>query len=304
MALACAAGDDACAWILLAGVVASTKGSATVAITALVGGLLYGVVMLTLGRAGLRRLIDRVDLGSRGTGSLPTGTLIIVLLVMLAGAWITDLVGIYAVFGAFIAGTAMPRGRFVELLRERLEPLTAYLLLPAFFIYSGLNTRLTLIFDPPTLLMTLLVLVVAFAGKGLSVGIAARLQGMSRREAASLGSLMNARGLMELILLNIGLTAGIVTPKLYTIMAIMAIVTTFAATPLHRWVVRNGVKAGVGFGPTGEVPLALTGQGAAPDGPGPAAAHGAEPTATPPSEVPAGSGNNWPAPAVAAADHG
>ncbi|OLB73792.1 MAG: cation/H(+) antiporter [Actinobacteria bacterium 13_2_20CM_2_71_6] len=257
MALACAAADDACAWILLAGVVATTKGSPTVAVLALGGGLAYGVAMLTVGRRLLRRLGDRVDTSMAGTADSgpPTGALIIALLVMLLGAWIADLVGIYAVFGAFVAGVAMPRGRFVELLRERLEPLTAYLLLPAFFVYSGLNTHLTLIFDPPVLLMTGLVLLVAFVGKGFSVGIAARLQGLSPREAGSLGALMNARGLMELILLNIGLTAGIVTPKVYTILAIMAIVTTFAATPVHRWIQARATRAGVAFGPSGEIPL-------------------------------------------------
>jgi Kef-type K+ transport system membrane component KefB len=236
LALACAAADDAAAWVLLAAVVASTKGSVAVALAALVGGLAYIALMVTGGRHLLRRLGHWAENRARQGEPLPSGALVTAMLVMLAGAWFTDLVGIYAVFGAFVAGAVMPRGPFADVLRERLEPLTGYLLLPAFFVYSGLNTRLSLVFEPTTLVMLLVVLVVAFAGKGLSVTLAARSQGLPWREAGSLGALMNARGLMELILLNIGLNAGIVTPKLYTILAVMTIVTTFVATPLHLWI--------------------------------------------------------------------
>ncbi|HCT78429.1 MAG TPA: cation/H(+) antiporter [Micromonosporaceae bacterium] len=236
MALACAAADDAAAWILLAGVVAATKGSASIALLAIAGTIFYLVLMLTVGKRLLRRMGDYADTRmARGEG-LPIGALVGAMMVLLVGAWFTDLVGVYAVFGAFLAGVVMPRGQLITVLRERLEPLTAYLLLPAFFVYSGLNTRLTLLFDPTVLVMLVIVLIISFAGKGLSVAAAARAQGMGWREAGSLGALMNARGLMELILLNIGLNAGIVTPQLYTILAVMAIVTTFAATPLHNWI--------------------------------------------------------------------
>jgi Kef-type K+ transport system membrane component KefB len=135
-----------------------------------------------------------------------------------------------------------------------MEPLTAYLLLPAFFIYSGLNTQLSLIFEPAVLLMTVVVLVVSFLGKFGAVGLAARWQGMSWREAGSMGALANSRGLMELILLNIGLASGLVSPALYTILAIMTIITTFAATPLHRMFSRNALRRGLTFGPHGEMP--------------------------------------------------
>jgi Kef-type K+ transport system membrane component KefB len=233
MALACAAADDAVAWILLAGVGASTKGSAAIAVVALLGSVAYLAVMLTVVRRLLRRLNDYATAKTRQGEGLPSGVLVSALLIVLVGAWLTDLIGVYAVFGAFIAGIVMPRGPMTTRLRERLEPLTAYLLLPAFFVYSGLNTRLTLLFEPGVLVALIVVLAVAVIGKGVSVAIAARVQGLPWREAGSLGALMNARGLMELILLNVGLTAGIVTPELYTILAIMTIVTTFAASPLH-----------------------------------------------------------------------
>lgn len=133
MALACAAADDAFAWIMLATVVATAKGSVIGAVIALGGGAFYLVFMLTVGKRGLRRL-DSWAKSHSPVDQLPAGPLIVTLLVVLIGAWFTDFVGIYAVFGAFIAGTVMPRGRLVEALKERLEPLTAYLLLPAFFI--------------------------------------------------------------------------------------------------------------------------------------------------------------------------
>ncbi len=122
------------------------------------------------------------------TGGLPIAHTSIVLLVILTASWFTDLVGIYSVFGAFVAGAVMPpRGALLDAIRERFEPLVAYLLLPAFFIYSGLNTQLTLIFDRSTLLMAGIVLVVSFAAKFAAVGLAARWQGMSWYEAGSMG---------------------------------------------------------------------------------------------------------------------
>ena len=243
VALACAAADDAVAWILLAAVVASTKSTALGAALALVGGLVYLTVMLTAGRRLLGRLGSWSDRQSGDKRTLPVGALVTTMLVLLAGAWFTDYVGIYAVFGAFIAGVAMPRGVLADTLRERIEPLTAYVLVPAFFVYSGLNTDLNLMLGGSMLAMLALILVVSFLGKGVAVGIAGRLQGMNWNEAGSLGALMNARGLMELILLNIGLTAGIVTPELYTLLAVMTIVTTFAASPVHKFFDRRGQRA-------------------------------------------------------------
>jgi Kef-type K+ transport system membrane component KefB len=251
MALSCAAADDACAWILLATVVATSRGSMTGAFLAIGGGLAYLVFMLTIGRKVLRRLETWVQEKTGSEETLPTGPLTITLLALLIGAWFTDYVGIYSVFGAFVLGTVMPRGKLITLLRDRLEPITAYLLLPAFFIYSGLNTRLSLIFDSKILLLTFAVLIISFIGKFGAVGLAAKAQGMSWREAGSMGALANARGLMELILLNIGLNAGLVTPALYTILSIMTIVTTFVATPVHRLFERSAWRRGLIYSPSG-----------------------------------------------------
>lgn len=256
MSLSCAAVDDACSWVLLATVVATAKGSVIGAVIAVGGGLFYLLFMIYLGRPLLARLetwTPRRD--SEHTGGLPIAKLSIVLLVLLTASWFTDLVGIYSVFGAFVAGLMMPRGEFLDRIRDRFEPLTAYLLLPGFFIYSGLNTQLSLILDGSTLVMASVVLVVSFAAKFGAIGLAARWQGMSWYEAGSMGALANARGLMELILLNIGLEAGLISGKLYTILAVMTIITTFVATPLQRLFTRRLERTGNRFGPNGVQPL-------------------------------------------------
>lgn len=256
MSLSCAAVDDACSWVLLATVVATAKGSLLGAVVAVGGGLLYLLFMVYLGKPLLARLDTWTprSADTERTGGLPIAQLSIILLVVLTASWFTDLVGIYSVFGAFVAGLVMPRGALLDAVRERFEPLTAYLLLPGFFIYSGLNTQLTLILDGPTLLMAGIVLVVSFAAKFGAVGLAARWQGMSWYEAGSMGALANARGLMELILLNIGLEAGLISGTLYTILAVMTIITTFVATPLQRLFERRLRRTGARFGPSGLQP--------------------------------------------------
>lgn len=256
MALSCAAIDDACSWVLLATVVSTSKGSAFGAVLAVGGGLAYLAFMVYVGRPLLKKLETWTP--PRGavehTGGIPVAQLCIVLVVVLLASWFTDVVGIYSVFGAFVAGAVMPRGPLLEAIRARFEPLVAYLLLPAFFIYSGLNTQLSLILDGSTLLMAVVVLVVSFAAKFGAIGLAARWQGMSWYEAGSMGALANARGLMELILLNIGLEAGLISGKLYTVLALMTIITTFVATPLQRLIARRLMRTGAVFGPDGEEP--------------------------------------------------
>ena len=154
-------------------------------------------------------------------------------LLMLA-SWFTDTIQLYAVFGAFFLGAAVPRGRFCERLQSYIEPLTTNLLLPLFFIYSGLNTRFDLVNDPYLWLIAGAVLFAAVLGKAGACYIAARCCGESHHESMGIGSLMNARGLMELIILNIGLEKGIITPTLFTILVFMAIVTTLMATPMFN----------------------------------------------------------------------
>ncbi|MGA6205590.1 cation:proton antiporter [Nocardia testacea] len=249
MALACAASDDAVAWILLATVVAGSAGSMNGALLAVGGTAVFVGFMLTVGRRLLRPL-DRRSAPDRD--GLPASVLLVVLVVVLVCAWFTDLVGVYAVFGAFVAGVAMPRGQMLDTLRARTEPLVSGLLLPAFFVFTGLQTDLGLLLVPAALLVTAVVLVLSFGGKFGAVTLAARYQGMSWDEAGALGAFANARGLTELILLTVGLTEGIITPALYTVLAVMAFLTTLATTPLFRWFDNRARARGREFGPEDE----------------------------------------------------
>ena len=228
LALAAGSSDDAAAWCLLALVLSYLGGSWLIAILAIGGGGLYVLVMLLVGRP-LLRVLDR---GVDGQGRIAPGTLVAALLVLMLGAFVTDVVGIYAVFGAFIVGVAMPRGRFAEAAIGNLEPLTTTFLLPIFFVYSGLNTQIGLLTSPAIWRVTVILVAVAIVGKGVACLLAARVAGETWRESIAIGVLMNARGLMELIILNIGLQQGIITPTLFTIMVLMAVITTLMTSPL------------------------------------------------------------------------
>lgn len=144
---------------------------------------------------------------------------------------------VHAVFGAFIMGAAMPRGLVVRSLTERIEPLTVALLLPLFFTYSGLNTQIALLDSGYLWAMTGLVMLAAVGGKGVACWLAARATGISNREALGIGTLMNSRGLMELIIINIGLQRGIITSALFATLVIMAVATTLMASPLFELLV-------------------------------------------------------------------
>ncbi len=232
LALACGATDDAISWCILATVLAIHRGSFAVAATAIVGGIVYTLLLLTIGRKALRGL----GTVSERRNTITPPVLSTVLILLMACAWFTDTVGIYAIFGAFILGVAMPSGFFAKRLSDSLEPLVTTFLLPLFFVYSGLNTQIGLVNSPKLWAVTLGILVVSIAGKGIACTLAAQLRKVPFRQAVALGSLMNARGLIELILLNIGLQAGIITPTLFSILVLVAIVTTLMATPIFEFV--------------------------------------------------------------------
>jgi Kef-type K+ transport system membrane component KefB len=159
---------------------------------------------------------------------------ILLLTILMVCAWFTDAVGIYSIFEAFIAGTMMPRCEFIQNARRSIEPLTVTILLPIFFVYSGLNTQLNLLLQPSLLGVTIAVILVAFLCKGGACLIGARLSGMNWREAGLIGALMNARGLMELLLVNIGRDNGLISPALFSILVLMTICTTATASPLFN----------------------------------------------------------------------
>jgi Kef-type K+ transport system membrane component KefB len=169
-----------------------------------------------------------------------------VLVLVMLGSWFTDGIGIYAVFGAFVLGAAMPRGRFADELQRLLTPVTVGLLLPLFFAYSGLNTHIGLVNSWSLAGVAVLILVAACVGKAVPCWLAARLHGEPPDQVLAIGILMNARDLMELIILSIGYERGIITQTLFSIMVMMALVTSFMATPLFELVHgRKGRLAGL-----------------------------------------------------------
>ena len=230
LALAAGSIDDMAAWCVLAVVLASFNSDWSIAFLAIGGGVFFAIVCLTVLRRLLQPMGDRVE----KSGVISPDMLVFTLMLVMLGAWFTDFIQIYAVFGAFIMGIAMPRGKFAAELHRLLYPLTVAFLLPVFFVYSGLNTKIGLVNTPALWALTALVLLVAIAGKGVACYLAARLSGEPHKEAMGIGTLMNARGLMELIILNIGLERGIIEPTLFTIMVLMAVVTTLMATPIFE----------------------------------------------------------------------
>lgn len=235
VALACAAVDDIVAWILLALVVSAAQSDATVALLAVAGTVVYVGGALTFGR----RLTPWLARKSMDETGLRQSAFTLTLVILLFCAAFTEATGIYAVIGAFVLGAIIPKGRFNVALRERIEPVTVRVLLPLFFIYSGLITQFDLLLQSKILIVLITTVLVAFISKGMACTLGARSTGLPWKSAASVGALMNARGLMELILLNIGLEKGLVTPALYTVLALMTVITTLAATPIYFLIQRR-----------------------------------------------------------------
>ncbi len=239
VALGAGAIDDATAWCLLAVVLASFDQNWNHAWQNIGGGVIYVALVLLV----VRPLLVRTKSWLVKDGTLTEAGLVIGLALMAVGAWFTDMIGLHAVFGAFVIGTAMPRGVISRDLIGRIQPLTVALLLPLFFTYSGLNTKITLLNTGFLWLMCGAVLVAAILGKGVACWLAARATGIPNREALGIGTLMNARGLMELIIINIGLQRGIISEGLFAVLVIMAIITTLMASPVFDRLVGSGVAS-------------------------------------------------------------
>jgi Kef-type K+ transport system membrane component KefB len=195
--------------------------------------LTIGFVVLMLGpvRRLAAQLLPSDPLGERRSGALLAGALSLLLLAALA----TELIGIHALFGAFLAGVVMPRRpSVVEYLRKRLEAFSSVFLLPLFFAFTGLRTQVGLLDDAGAWLVFAGIVAVAVAGKLGGSMLAARLTGMSWLDSFALGSLMNTRGLIELVVLNLGFDLGILPPRVFAMMVLMALLTTFMTGPLLR----------------------------------------------------------------------
>lgn len=231
IALASGAIDDVAAWVLLAVVLAAASGEIGPAVLTVGGALLFAAVLVLLGRRAGAALMgtDRLGDNSRVMSTIA---------LLFAVAWYTDEIGLYAVFGAFAVGVIMPQHERTERVIETITPVGQIVFLPLFFTYSGLRTEFGLLAEPAVLLFALSVVAVAIVGKLGSCWAAARLRGEPNGVALRIGALMNARGLMQLIAINVGLSAGIVSSTLFTALVLVALVTTLMATPLLGWIER------------------------------------------------------------------
>jgi Kef-type K+ transport system membrane component KefB len=244
LALSAGAIDDAAAWCVLAVVLASFgTAAAGVAYTAIIGGVAFATFMLVVMPRLLAPLARWAERDAAAGKPLNATLFAIVLALFMLSAYTADAIGLHAVFGGFLLGCVMPRGVLADTVRKQLEPFTVIVLLPMFFTYSGLNTQLTLVADPSLLAIALAVLACSVFAKFGACWAAARLTGQDNRTALGVGVLMNARGLMELIIINIGLQAGVIGPALFSMLVLMAMVTTLMASPIFELVYGKQARA-------------------------------------------------------------
>jgi Kef-type K+ transport system membrane component KefB len=234
LSIACAAVDDVTAWCLLAVIIAVVRASFNqLPLWQMLAALaLYLGLMIFAVKPLARNLVAK-----HASSGVNDKTVALLLMFMFASSLATEWLGIHALFGAFFAGVMMPKGNgFAETVRRKFRPLVVVLLIPLFFAYTGLRTSIGLIHGSEMIFYCALVLIVAVAGKFGGSTVAARVMGRPWREASAIGILMNTRGLVELVVLNIGLEIGVLTRPLFSIMVIMAVTTTLMTTPLLSWV--------------------------------------------------------------------
>jgi Kef-type K+ transport system membrane component KefB len=230
-AMACAALGDVTGWCVLAVIIAASNGSNTSSVWLTIGlAAAFVTVMLLVVRPLLARLFKR-----RNSPALTQPSLAMIILLLLGSAWIAEIVGLHALFGAFLAGFIMPSGgNLREDVVHKTEDIALVLLLPLFFASTGLKTQVGLLSGQDAWMWCGVIIAIAIAGKGLGTAGAAKLCGYGTKDSLALGALMNTRGLMELVVLNIGLQAGILSPMLFTMMVLMAILTTVMTAPLMK----------------------------------------------------------------------
>lgn len=227
--ITCAAADDITAWCILATVIAIVKaGSFVSSLYVIALAIAYVFLMLKV----VRPFLERVGQLKNSRQSLSKPVVAIFLLTLIVSAYTTEIIGIHALFGAFLAGAIMPdNAKFRAIFIEKVEDVSVIILLPLFFVFTGLRTQIGLINDPYLWKITGLIIVVAVIGKFLGSAIAAKFVGQNWRDSLTIGALMNTRGLMELIVLNIGLDLKVLSPEIFTMMVIMALITTFMTGP-------------------------------------------------------------------------
>lgn len=234
VAIASAAVDDVTGWCILAYIVVLTRAAHSgTSIWITIGGIvIFAAIMIY----GVQRLLGKFENSYRERGELSENLMALMLLLLMGSALCTEWLGLHLLFGAFMMGAIMPKDpKFVRYVLDRFETITVTLLLPLFFAFTGLRTNIGLVKGPQMWMYCGLIVLVATVGKLGGSTLASWLTGMPLREAAGLGTLMNTRGLMELVILDIGLDIKVISPALFSMMVVMALVTTFMATPLLDW---------------------------------------------------------------------
>lgn len=228
--ITCAAADDITAWCILAVVIAIVKaGDFGSALYVIALAVIYVLFMIKIVRPFLFRISTIYPTKSTITRPI----IAIFFLVLILSAYATEVIGIHALFGAFMAGAIMPENmKFRKIFIEKIEDVAVVVLLPLFFVYTGLRTEIGLLNDPYLWKITGLIILVAVVGKFIGSALAAKFVGQSWKNSAIIGALMNTRGLMELIVLNIGYDLGILNAEIFAMMVIMALVTTFMTGPI------------------------------------------------------------------------
>lgn len=232
IALTCAAADDVTAWCLLAFVISVVRsGDVIAAIPTTLMAAGYIIFMLTIGRSVINRVLNYIET-SQDKSYLSQSMVAVVVVGVLVSAMLTELIGIHTIFGAFLFGAIFPAEHpLAQQLGHKMEDFTVVVLLPIFFAYTGLRTQIGLLNSSALWIDCLLITLIASLGKFGGATLSARISGLGWREASALGVLMNTRGLMELIILNIGLDLGVISPALFAMLVIMALVTTFITSP-------------------------------------------------------------------------
>jgi Kef-type K+ transport system membrane component KefB len=234
VAIASAAVDDVTGWCILAYIVVLARSAHSgTSIWLTIGGIvIFALIMIY----GVQRLLGKFENSYRERGELSENLMALMLLLLMGSALCTEWLGLHLLFGAFMMGAIMPKDpKFVRYVLDRFETITVTLLLPLFFAFTGLRTNIGLVKGPQMWMYCGLIVLVATVGKLGGSTLASWLTGMPLREAAGLGTLMNTRGLMELVILDIGLDIKVISPALFSMMVVMALVTTFMATPLLDW---------------------------------------------------------------------
>lgn len=227
--ITCAAADDITAWCILAAVIAIVKaGSFASSIYVILMAIAYVFLMIKIVRPFLKRIGDL----QAGKNTINKPMVAIFFLTLILSAYTTEVIGIHALFGAFMAGAIMPENtKFRTLFIDKIEDVALVLLLPLFFVFTGLRTQIGLLNDGHLWLITGFIILTAVAGKFAGSALTAKFLGINWKESLTIGALMNTRGLMELIVLNIGYDLGVLSPEIFAMLVIMALFTTFMTGP-------------------------------------------------------------------------